>query len=187
MSTELSQFVSARGGKKPGKPLVMEIVRELTEQDMKELSGVGHSAAPQGQLVALRHGHHMLAQALAKGMTPGEASLVTGYSSPRISVLLAYPAFKELVAHYQSLVDDRFVDAVERMKQLGLTTLEELQERIDTAPESFTHNQLMEMTQLLLVKAQQNGQGGHTLGNAGMNIEVKFIGASSPVIDGKVF
>lgn len=174
----------ARGGRKPAQPSQIEIVRELGEGDLVELNGARSTSTP-ATLVSLRHGHHMLAQALAKGMKPGEASLVTGYSSSRISVLQTDPAFKELLAHYKSLADSQFVDVLERMKQLGLSSMEELQERLDLSPESFSHGQLMDLTELMLVKGQGKGGGGPQ--TPGPTIEVKFISApQAPEIQGRV-
>jgi hypothetical protein len=176
---------SARGGRKPTLPLEITIVRDLSPDDLPQLAQPIPADAPRsGMLVKLRHGHHLLAQALAKGMKPGEAALATGYCLSRISVLQGDPAFAELLAHYRDLADVRFIDVAERMKGLGLTAMDEIQDRLDTTPEGFSNRELMELADLMLVKGKMAPQGGSAGAPA---IMVQFISSESGVtIDGEV-
>jgi len=174
---------SARGGRKPSAPLDLEVIRELKTGDLETIL-TSPKAGTGVTLAAIRHGHHLLAQALAKGCKPGEASLITGYSPSRISILQSDPAFAELISHYKSLVDERFTEVAERMKALGLSAMDELQERLEVNPEGFTNREMMELTELMLVKPGNGGGGRAPTGTLPM-IAVQFVSAPGVTIEGK--
>lgn len=194
------QIGSARGGRGSKSPqsLEIEIVRGLTEQDLPLLvnpPSVG-SVAPTVQ--ALRASHHQLAQLLARGMSETEASLITGYSLSRVSILKSDPTFAELLANYQANRELVFADTLERMRILGLSTLDELQDRLETDVARWSNRELMEMAELMLVKpriatpmGQASALGGSATGSStgsGVVVNVKFVSSDTPslVIDGKL-
>ncbi len=118
-------------------------------------------------------------------MSPGEASLATGFSPSRISVLQGDPTFRELMAHYGEQRELAFVDVMERMKALGLTTMEEIQHRLEENPGEFTIGQLMDMTELMLVKGRaapgsRQAGGGPGTGASLPAINIKFVTAAVP-------
>jgi hypothetical protein len=134
-----------------GRPGVAEpeadFVRELNEADLVLLD------APRGvqskPIAKLRDSHHALARALSAGMKPGEASLITGYSLSRISVLQGDPSFKELLEFYRGHQDTAYANLHDRMATLSMDALEELRERLDDHPEEFTPGALLEMVKTL--------------------------------------
>jgi hypothetical protein len=142
----------------------------------------------------MRHTHHLLAQTLAKGECEANASLITGYSLSYISVLKGDPAFRELLATYHTERELVFVDVLERMKGLGLATMEEIQSRLEISPEKFTNRELQELTKMLLVDSgQAGGRGASAAGTAGgVNVQISFVQANhqppqapaGPTIDG---
>lgn len=169
----------ARGGRRASGPLVVEVVRSLEPGDIPTLlAGVKGPGAPTVQ--QLRYNHHRLAQALAAGASYHEAGLLTGYAYGTVARLASSdPAFRELVAHYRDVKALVFVDAMERLKALGLTALEELQQQMDERPESFTIQQKMEVVEMALVKTRQ-GQGassgpGAGGGGAGVSVNINFV------------
>lgn len=184
---------SARGGRRVAQPLAIELVRSLTVEDVPLLENPPPVGSESRAIAELRSTHHSLAQVLAKGHTNEEAALITGYSPSRISILRSDPAFAELLSHYQVMREQVFVDVLDRMKVLGLSTLEELQSRLEQRPEGFTARELMEMTELLLIKGRTGvaGAAGGERGPQGGNlpiINVSFVSADpkqSIVIDGK--
>jgi hypothetical protein len=139
---------------------------------------------------ALRASHHQLAQLLARGAAATEASLITGYSISRISILKSDPTFAELLASYQVNRELVFADTLERMRILGLSTLDELQDRLEADPARWSNRELMEMAELMLVKpriagpmGQSSALGGSTPGTgqgSAVTVNVKFVSAEAP-------
>ena len=169
---------SGRGGRKPTGELQVEIVRELCEGDLPALANPPpvESRAPSVQ--SLRASHHQLAQVLAQGTSEGEAALITGYSLSRISVLKTDPTFSELLAHYQHNRELVFADVLERMKVLGLSSLDELQERLEQEPGAWSRRELMELAELMLIKGRmQGGAVAGAGGGAGVSVTVSFVSA----------
>lgn len=185
---------SSRGGRgaKALIPLQIEIVRSLTQADMPALANPAplNNAAP--TLQSLRATHHQLAQLLARGMPATEASIITGYSPTRISILRGDPTFAELLANYAANRELVFADTLERMRILGLSTLDELQDRLETDPAAWSNRELMEMAELMLVKpriatpmGQASALGGNPSGQGGGNgvtVNVKFVSADTPTL-----
>jgi hypothetical protein len=137
----------------------------------------------------LRASHHQLAELLSQGRPDTEVALITGYSLSRISILKRDPTFQELLANYATMRQKVFVDTLERMRILGLSSLDELQERLETAPERWSNRELMEMAELMLVKPTNKGPmgpGGPSV-NAGVQVNVQFVESHTPplVIEGK--
>jgi len=132
---------------RPANEPEVDFVRELHESDLTLLD------APRGvqsrPIAKLRDSHHALARALAAGMRPGEASLITGYSLSRISVLQADPSFKELLEFYRTAQDATYASLHDRMATLSLDAIAELRERLDEHPEEFTPGALLEMVKTL--------------------------------------
>lgn len=125
------------------KQLAAEAVRELGEADLVLLASERGIKAP--EIKALRDRHHALARCLAQGMSEGEASMVTGYSLSRISILKGDQSFKQLVSHYQQVKESAFADFQDRASQLALTAVDVMLERIEDAPEDVTFGQLHEV------------------------------------------
>jgi hypothetical protein len=179
-----------------GPPLLVELVRVLREEDLPQL----HHPPPQGttapSLKAVQHQHHQIAQLLAQGMKQVQVSLVTGISQSRISILKGDPTFQELMAYYSSQRELVFVDVLEKMKVLGLSSLDEMQRRLDEAPEDLSNRELMELTKLTLVDGRAApgsrqgaaaGFGAGGPGPSGVTVNVKFVGPTGGKdIDGEL-
>lgn len=173
---------SAKGGKRlrRGGELEMTILRSLTPADLPMLQEATPVDSQPIGLVKIRQTHHHLAQLLAKGdVTNNEASLITGYSPSRISILQQDPLFKELLESYSSNRAAIFVDVMERMKVLGLSTLDELQSRLEEGPENFSRRELMEMAKLMLLDSKPRAEGAPAGQSIALN--VKFITPQSAV------
>lgn len=201
MSSAHTSIGPARGGRKPSAELIIEIIRGLTEDDIQALTApdlIGSKPIP---IQALRASHHQLAQLIAQGKPDTEIALLTGYSPSRISILKSDPTFSELVSSYQAVRHDIFVDTLERMKVLGLSTLDELQERLESDPTKWSNRELMEMADLMLVKpklatplGQSSALGGALQiqnpgqGAVGVAIQVQFVKSDTPPlqIEGEV-
>jgi len=162
-------------------PASMTVSRELGMGDIEAVSN-GRSVG-RGNVATvkeLRHAHHQVARLLAKGEHEAQVSFLTGYNNAYISQLKADPAFRELMAYYALQVEQTHVDVLERMKTLGIQTLDELQQRLSDEPEGWSRRELMELADLTLVKPLQRGGnafGGGGASGGGVNISVKFVSA----------
>lgn len=156
------------------RPLSWFVVRVLEPADLPDLMKAG-ALSPVGAMKpigAIRTQHHLIAQLMAEGKSNIEIGLISGYTPQHISNMRADPAFKELLAHYMAMREKVFVDVLERMKTLGVMSLDELQQRMVDEPEKFKSRELMEMVQLLL----KEGPGARGSGAAaGVAISVNFV------------
>lgn len=171
-----------RGRSKSKKMVAWEIVRSLRVPD--DLPLLTESLpAPRANLKQIRHSHHRLAELLAQGTDQVEASRLTGYNNAYISVLQTDPTFKELITYYSVQKEQTFVDVIERMRSLGLSTLDELQSRLESDPSSYSNRELMEQAELTLIKPMAASRGQiqpGQAGNTGVSVNVKFVQAVSP-------
>lgn len=160
----------------------IEVVRSLTEEDIPQLTAPANTKPIPIQ--TLRASHHNLAQLLAQGRSETEVALISGYSLSRISILKGDPSFQQLMAGYQEVRNSVFADTLDRMRILGLSTLDELQERLESAPEHWSNRELMEMANLMLVKPGQNqSAGANPNPGAGVTLNVQFIKSQTPALE----
>lgn len=167
--------------------VVDEVVRALTVDDIESIAEGHLDYSPVQGLTAIRETHHALARALARGLKDVEASALTGYTPSTISRYRKDPAFQELLATYVGEANVAFAEVVDRMRMLGLSTIDELQERLETDPRGWTKRELMDMAKMCLVdsgKAQgQMPSGGFGAPTATVNI--KFVQAAevAPLVE----
>lgn len=174
-------FPEARGRRAT---VTIEALRGLREEDLSALRDTSLPVAP-SRLSKIRHSHHQLARLVATGMSYVEVSAVTGYTTVYISRLCREdPAFQELLQYYGQQREMVFVDTLERMKNLGISALEELQERLAEDPEGWSKRELMEMSRMMLLEGRQAG-GGLQAPAPSVSVQVQFVEArpKGPVID----
>lgn len=168
--------------------IAIEVVRALTPDDIPKLQNPSPVNTAPIPIQTLRASHHQLAQLLTQGRNDTEVALITGYSITRIAFLKADPTFKELMAGYADIRQTVFVDTLERMKILGLSTLDELQERLEQDPQRWSNRELMEMADLMLVKpklATPMGQASAATGanpGTGVTLNIKFVQSETPAL-----
>lgn len=163
-------------GRSKGPQKAVIAVRPLCRADLPGLSARSPTDAP--RLRQIRHSHHQLARLMAGGTDQAEIALITGYSPAYISTIKNDPQFAELMATYAGQRQLAFIDVLERMKSLGLTCLEELQERLAEDADGWSRRELMELAELLLIKPQK-AQCANPPGqqSPAVSINVKFVGA----------
>jgi hypothetical protein len=120
----------------------------------------------QQPLQSIRHVHHRLAQLLAGGMSTYQAALLCNYTINRVEVLKGDPAFQNLMAHYQGVVQDQFGDFVTAASDLSLDMMSRLREILEDAPEKLSPTHLMEAIKLLADRS------GHAPVNKSVNLNV---------------
>jgi hypothetical protein len=136
---------------------------------------------------AIRNQHHLLARLAADTSGDGEKSdaelsALTGYSPGYIASLRRQRGFKELVAHYTLRLgsgDHRPLSSTitERLRALGFSALDELQARLAEDPASWSKRELMELTDLTLVKARAETRRDTPPPGDRVNIQVRFVSA----------
>lgn len=177
---------SARGGKRKSQ-VQGRIVRSLGEGDLEALVAAPPVGSQHNRLIQVKAAHHNLAQLMAKGVDDVEISLITGYSGSYLSNLKNDPAFKELLAYYGEQKEIVFADAVKRLAALGIATIEELQLRLESEPEKWTKQELMQLGELIYGKAVARPlEAPHAGGGSGLSISVKFVSAEAregPILD----
>lgn len=169
---------SARGKRQTS--FDVTVVRSLNVADVDLLVAPPPVDAPLRGIQRITAAHHQLAQMLARGSEDVEASLITGYSTTYISNIKRDPSFAELLAHYTKERQLVFIDVVEQMKTLGLCFKDELQRRLEEAPEKFSRQEVMQAIDLLLIKPQQaKGAGsGVAVAVPPVSVNVKFVTAT---------
>lgn len=131
-------------------------LRDIGTEDVKVLLEAPDRGIETPSLLKLRTRHHHLARLLAEGLSNAECQLITGYSPARISILKNDPAFADLVEYYSEQVKEVYINVHQRLAGLGLDVLEELQQRLEEKPESFTHT---ELRQLMETSMDRGGYG----------------------------
>jgi hypothetical protein len=172
---------SARGAK-PGTPVELEIVRSLTSEDLPAI--LSPPPVGRGQTIkALRHSHHRLAELLVSGKDQTEVSAITGYSPGYISSIKGDPAFVNLMAYYEEQRKTVFVDALERLRVLGIDATERLQEKLHDENVEWSNRELMELVEMAVVGPNQAAKAPQAQGPQ-VSLEVKFVGARPSSIQG---
>lgn len=130
-------------------PLQFEVKRPLVPADLtrRQNAVLGSKTPP---LTRIRDRHHRVAVYMVQGHKDEEISAMTGYSPSRLSVLKNDPAFQELLAYYRDRQKEIYVEVEERMKDLSLTALSVLIERIEERPEEVADKDLLEISSRML-------------------------------------
>lgn len=145
------------------------VVRELLEADLEKITpGSTASGGSGGESIKrLRDSHHGLARILAGGVSPVEASAITGFSLSNIFTLKGDPAFQELLSFYENEAATEAIDLRERLKTLALDVSQIIQERLIENPDSFSN---AELRQFLATLADRTGVGPSSTVHAEVDI-----------------
>lgn len=149
-------------------PLVAEVVRELTEDDLASTQLEGR-AKTEG-IRSLRDRHHALAKALVDGIGETEAGIICGYTPSRVSILKADKTFQELMSFYRLDKAAGYREMHEKLAGLGSDAVDEITERLENEPEEISMGQLLEISKLALDRSgfgpQSSVQVNHKVGLA---------------------
>lgn len=171
--------------RKPQVQSTLAFVRELGPGDREELENPRPQSIPKGYngaeggLRKMRHSHHLLARVLATGARPEKASLLSGYATSTIYVLQTDPTFQTLIEHYKDQTMADLAEVRARAEALGLSFLDEVQDRFDSAPESFETKELHKMAMDLLdrtsLPSKAPGGGAPSRPAAPPTLRVEFV------------
>lgn len=173
---DLTNLAIGNARRPAGPQVYMEFARNLDASDLDLILNPPPKGITTSPLARLRNTHHMLARLLSEGRSNSEASLVTGYSPSRISILRNDPAFASLMEYYSTQVEAKYLDVHERLAALGLSSIDELQERLENDPNSYTNKELMALAEFALDRSvtkdsRKAGPGGAPA------IAITFVGA----------
>ena len=156
-----------------------EVVREIEERDLpvvlqelREHNWARANAPGSTEVRVLRSGHHKLAQLIASGVKPIDASYITGRSVNSIYSLQRDPAFNELCAHYRAQEEVKEADVLDRVTRIGFLASEILQERLEESPEKFSNS---ELRQLLELVAQKDGSARRANDAPSLAVSINFV------------
>lgn len=134
-------------GRRGSPALPPTFVREMTPADVQH---VLTTAAPRQQLQRIRHTHHLAARLLAEGRSNVEVADIVALSPVRICQLKNDPAFQELVEHYKTQVNAKYVNFHEKLAGLGMAFVDELAQRLEEEPDKFSNDEVMRALEKLL-------------------------------------
>jgi hypothetical protein len=178
---------ATKRGRPKGPGLSFEFVRDLAPEDLRRAAEApkGQSLAP---LAQLRHRHHLLARLIAQSVPLVKVAAISGYTLARIQQLKNDPTFKELLAYYSEVTDEIDFAAQTRLRDLGIAAADELHERLEEKPKSFSQRELIELMTATLDRSgatpRPGQQAGGTSGPLTININFK---KPSPSQDEPIF
>ena len=170
----------------PNEALDVTYVRDITDADLMSMTAgqVPSRPAKASPLVRLSTTHHQLARLLAEGRSATDASVITGIAQCRISVLKADPAFKELMAHYSAIKVHVYTDVHQRLAQVAMAAVEEIQARLEEAPQDVPTRGLIEIATMALDRSGVPGASKviHQQGDVAAEVRALFTKRTKGVI-----
>ena len=121
-------------------------------------------------LKRVRQRHHALAQAVASappGMTLKQVAISQGVTPDTLYRLCSDTTFKGIVANIRAGLTVQFEATLDKVKDLGDSAIDELQDRLDTDPTQFTAGQLAAIAQLSL---DRSGHGPQNKTEVNVNV-----------------
>ncbi len=170
-----AEIGSARG-RRPRVPDYVYL-RDLNGADLELLKNPPRLGIETPHVARMTNRHHALARLLAEGKKWWECSAITGHSQTRISLLQDDPSFQELIEFYRAQLTTVYLNVHERLAALGISCMEELQERLETEPDTFSARELREIMDTAFNKsvAPDKSTGKNGGGPAqGVNIQINF-------------
>lgn len=169
MDIEIDLFEVPRVG--PGRQAAevsMEFTRELSIADLK-MPARAPQTAP--SIKKIKDTHHALARVLATGVKEAEASLITGYSPSRISILKADPQFQDLLEFYRGGAIEAQAEFKDRMTMVGMSALSELSDRLEEEPDKISTALLKDIVKDM---ADRTGHAPGKSSAGGVNVNINL-------------
>jgi hypothetical protein len=171
--TEIGELMITNGrGRIARDDLDFAYRRDISPGDLGKLTKSRDLGTVQPPRLRMKARHHRLAMLIASGEKVGVAANILGYAPATVSVLQQDPAFRNLVAVYRSQAEEKYQDLHKRAASLGESVLDELEDRLDQKPESFSISQLNEIAKNMLQHGAKPGASG---GTGGVNFNINFV------------
>lgn len=135
----------------------------------------------------------MLARLIAIGKGQLDAARLCGYSYTRVNILCNDPAFKELVAHYRTLITQGFMQQVEGFAELAISNMLKAERQIsDRLDQADKDEETLPVKELIAISRDAADRFGFGKKQTNVNVNVDFAARleaaikRSKVIDGEV-
>ena len=134
------------------------------------------------ELKRINEKQRSLARLLAEGVPRSQIAATLGYSVARVGWLAAHPQIMELVETYRDFADERTKRRLNRMFEGSMAAVEEVVERLETAPEDFSVGELLKVGEFL---GDRTGLAPRTeeVQTVNVNIEERLSAGRARVID----
>lgn len=153
-------------------PVELAEIRDLSRNEL-ELLREGRETITRVQ--RFRDSHHRIARLLAVGLSNREVAERTGRSAAALSVLVADPAFQNLVANYRERVTEQFVDSVDEYYTLATSNMLAAERHIaDHIDELDSRDELLPIRTALAISRDAADRFGYGKKQTNLNVNVDF-------------
>ena len=146
-------------------------VRSMTRDDVQHLREKSSLTV----IKRLRESHHNIARLAATGMSNKDIALRCGFSANRVSALRNAPAMVELIAHYQSMVTESWLDTIDGFNfittQNMLIASRQVSDTLEAADEAGEPLPIRELMAIISDGADRTGYGKKS---TVLNVNVDF-------------
>lgn len=163
--------LSQRGKVMRSKPL--QGCRELTREDLQRLPEKRTDlTSPQ----RIRNSHHRIARLAATGLRNSQIAEECGYTSSRVSQLLASPAMQQLVAELQREVTQSFRESVDEFHSLAVANMRQAELQIaDLLGEAAEEGaEAIPLRTLDAIASSRMDRFGYSRQQTNLNVNVDF-------------
>ena len=149
-----------------GQPIVIE---------RDDLSLLHQGNRTTSSIQRLRASHHRMARLAAYGFTNKEIAANTGYTKERIGQLLGSPAMKELVAVYESRIEEKDVENLDAFLSLKTSNMIAAERHIaDHIAELDDVGELLPVKTALAISADGADRTGYGKRTTNLNVNMDF-------------
>lgn len=131
-----------------------------------------------------REAHHAIAQMFASGWTISKVSRETGYSRRRLNIMLADPAFQDLVAEKAKGNEEKLDEYADRFHELHFGSMLLAAQEINSAlQESIATGERLPMRELLAIAKDGADRFGYSAKSVRVNVNADFAMRLDAAID----
>lgn len=157
------------------KVVTAEIIRPLTATDLVLLEPE-RPEPPKPSVKAFRDAHHRIARCFASGMRPAEVNRQTGYSLSRLSILLADPAFQNLIEVYRAEGAEEFAEYTDLATANMIRAEQMVADALEAASDRDTPLELSELRPLMDIISDRADRFGHPKQSVSHNVNHDLAG-----------
>lgn len=176
-----ADFLPARG-KAKGLPLIFEIVRELTAEDIYSLSILSNEerTAPAPPLQKITATHHRIARLMAEGRSDVDIAAIVGRTPQHIRNLKVDPSLRDLVHIYENQITAADLEDGARIRhelvEVSELAVLEIRDRLENSPKGIATSELRQLAQLGLDRTVAPPKSAAPIQQAPVNVTFNIAG-----------